>query len=322
MRVVGLHRVDRDGERGKRGSDGGGQEVLAPVDPYERRKTTDRSVRAVAVARQGDPERGQDRVPGGLVRGDCRSGDRVRRAVDEPGHPGEDQLTVEFDLDRDMLVIALPARVAPLPRPAQVDIVATTCPLTARQCRPLSRVQVPADRSVQRRQRRHLSHQTRDVGLRTGCGPCLGQQLPVYRGGVPTPPHQPGVDILGDGEMFPLAGVGAALLPGCGQPPPHRPQGHPRPRSDETGMLRSQLAPGLKCQQTRHRLPAGQPDGNRPPGTASPPPPVPCDVLPSISAPSPSACPSTGRLPPPSSPVPQSGDITIRIPLTPPGPSR
>lgn len=193
--------------------------------------------------------------------------------VDEPRHPRAYQLAVQVDLDRDVLVVAFPAGVAPLPGPAQVHVVAAPGPLPAGQGRALAAVQVPADRPVQRRKR----------GRRGGHGPArllpcvvvmipacgggagLGEEFTVDRGCVPAPQDEPRVQLWGECEALPLLRTGPPLGTRRGQPAPHRPQRHPHRVRDQPHMTGRQLTPLVQGQQSVHRLLPREPYGNHRP---------------------------------------------------------
>ncbi len=126
-------------------------------------------------------------------------------------------------------MVAFPAGVAPLPGPAQVHVVAAPSPLPTRQSGTLARVQVPADRPVQRRQRRHchrrgcarvvlLPHVVGAVDFGRSAG--LGEQLAVHGGRVPAPQNEVGVQLRGDREPLPLLRAGPSLGTRGGQPAP------------------------------------------------------------------------------------------------------
>lgn len=243
----------------QRVGDRGGKEVGATVDPYQRWQAADRPVGPVRplIAGQRDPQSGQDRVPGGLVRRDRRTGHRVRRRVDEPRHPREHKLAVQQHLDRCMLVIRLPAGITPLFGAPQVDIVTPPRALPTRESRALPCIQIKADRPVQRRQRRHRIHL---ASLRGGRG-VLAQQLPVQRGCVPAPRRQTSMQFVSDPKPLPRHRAHTPMTGGV-QPPPHRPHRHPRRRRGQPHMLRGQLPAPIQRQQTRHSLLAPQHPGH------------------------------------------------------------
>jgi hypothetical protein len=160
-----------------------------------------------------------------------RRDDRFGGTVDEPGHPRRGQLTFHIDLDGHVLVVAFPRRVAVRRRTLPEDVVSTAGGFPALEAGSLTAGQVPADRPVQRRQRRHR-----------GRFWIFGRplfQLGVDPGGVTAPERQQSPDFRGDREMGRLHPGEAMILPGSGQPPPHRSLRLPQRLCHQAHMRRS-----------------------------------------------------------------------------------
>ena len=152
VRGVGGQVLHRHVQEIERGGHRPGQEVLAAVHPYLLRQAAERAVGVLAQDRGA--QRGQHRLPRRMPRRDRDAGDRVRRAVGEPGDPRPAGLAVDVDQHRGLHVVGLPHLVAPAPRPGQEHIVLARRPLPSRKPGPLPRRQITADRPVQRRNRR------------------------------------------------------------------------------------------------------------------------------------------------------------------------
>lgn len=176
VRGVGGQVLHLHGQGVERGDHRPRQEVLAPVHAYLLREPALRPERL--LAHHGRPERGQDRLPRRMPRGDRHTHDRVRRAVHEPGDPRPTRSALDVDQDRGLDVIGLPHLVPPAPRPGQEHIMLAGLTLTTGKPRPLPRRQITPDRTVQRRNRR------RRITLAPGR---TGGQLTVDSGDVPLP---------------------------------------------------------------------------------------------------------------------------------------
>jgi hypothetical protein len=178
-----------------------GQENPATDHPYLLGHPVER-------ARDRGAQRREHRLPRRVPRRDRDAGDRVRRAVGEPGDPRPAGLALDVGRHRRLHVVRLPHLVAPAPRPGQESIMLARRPLPCRPlpCRksgPLLRRQITADRPVQRRQRRCV------------CGRRLPgstqDQSAVDRPHVPLPQRQRSTDLGRDRE--PCIDPGACAVP-------------------------------------------------------------------------------------------------------------
>lgn len=118
---------------------------------------------------------------------------------------------LHIDLDGHVLVIALPHGVAVRRRPLPEHVMRTSRRFPALETGSFPAGQVPADRPVQRGERRHR-----------GCVRIVGRplhQLGVDSGGVPAPQRQQPSDLRGDREMRRLHPGEAMILPGSGPEP-------------------------------------------------------------------------------------------------------
>lgn len=220
---------------------------LAAIDPDLTRQPAHRPERLAAGDR--DPQGRQHRVPARSVRGDCHPGDRFGGAVDEPGHPRCGQLALHVDFDGHVLVVALPRRVAVRRRALPEHVVSTAGGFPTLQPGPLAAGQVPADRPVQRGERGHRGS-VRIVGRPL-------YQLGVDSGGVTAPQCPQPPDFRGDREMGRLHPCEAVILPGSGQPAPHRPLRLPQRLCHQAHMRGAQLTATVEVQQPGHcRRPA------------------------------------------------------------------
>lgn len=141
-------------------------------------------------------------------RRDRDAGDRVRRAVGEPGDPRPAGLALDVGRHRRLHGVRLPHLVAPAPRRGQENVMLARRPLPCRplpspKSGPLLRRQITAEDPVQRRQRRCV------------CGRRLPgstqDQSAVDRPHVPLPQRQRSTDLGRDRE--PCIDPGACAVP-------------------------------------------------------------------------------------------------------------
>ncbi len=180
------------------------------------------------------------------MRRDRHPHDDLRRHIHEPRHPRTHARPVQLHPNRDPLVITLPARVAKRRRTLAIHVKPPPEPLTTPQPGPLPRRQIPDDRALHRRQRRHHRGPTLPFSL--------GDQFPVHRGDVPTPKSHQLTHVVSHGETVTRQAAGPARRPRRPQPPPHRPLRDPQSRADQPDVPRGQLTPRIQQPQTLHRL--------------------------------------------------------------------
>lgn len=248
MRGIGGQVLHRHIQEIERGGHRPGHAVLATVHPYLLGHAAERAVGILTQDRGA--QRGQHRLPRRIPRRYRDAGDRVRRAVGEPGDPRPAGLALDVDQHRGLHVVRLPHLVAPAPRPGQEYVVLARRPLPSRKSGPLPRRQITADRPVQRRQGRcvcrgRLPGSTQD-------------QFAVDRPHVPLPQRQQAPDLGRDrepcidpGACAGVGGRGLIALSG-GQPAPHRALQHSKRIRGHSFMDCCQLLPCPQCEQPPH----------------------------------------------------------------------
>ena len=246
MRAVSREINDGHGEGTQGRGHGGTQELFAAVHPDQARQAAGRAEGLGTV--QGHPQGRQHRIRAGGVGRHGHPRDDFGVAVDEPGHPGLHELLFEQHPHGHTLVVACPGSVAVRGRAPCEDVESPPGSLPLGKPSPLPKRQVPAQRPVDRRQRRG----SRQPGI--GLGPLL--KLAVHGGGVASPQHQQPPDLRGDAEPCPGRRVDVAGGARRSDPPPHRTLRAAHGRGDQLHVRAGQLAALVQRQQPRQR---GQP---------------------------------------------------------------